>query len=180
MTAHNRNKKLVNNEYVPKSYQVQPLIALTITFILCGIAYLFREPNLVSPADAYAFESYPSESTVIEVTSITVVNKEDLPEIEQIKSYIREVFGKESDNAFKVLSCENKALNPKATNHNRNGSIDRGIFQINSVHDNGKAKGKDMFNFEDNIDVAYKIYEEQGWSPWTCSHMIGVTPFYLR
>lgn len=101
-------------------------------------------------------------------------------ELEEIKNEIEQVFGDEADNAFLILDCENKNLNPKATNHNKDGSIDRGIFQINSVHLKGKARGKDLFDYKQNIEVAHRIYSEQGWSPWSCSHKVGVTPFYLR
>lgn len=97
-----------------------------------------------------------------------------LSEKEQIEAYIREVFKEDADNAFKVLSCENKRLNQSAINHNRNGTTDHGIFQINSIH---AAKHGDGFktSWKENIDVAYKIYQKAGnkFRPWTCAHMAG-------
>lgn len=98
-------------------------------------------------------------------------------EHEAIVAYIKQVFGDQSDNAFKILSCENAKLNPKAINHNRNGSTDHSIFQVNSIHT--KRYG-DAFktDWKANIDVAYKIYQASGWSAWSCSHKIGVKPFW--
>lgn len=52
--------------------------------------------------------------------------------------------------------------NPNAENKNTNGSIDRGLWQINSVHG-----GLSTTNIEGNVKAAIKINKEQGWSPWT-------------
>ena len=92
-------------------------------------------------------------------------------EKEQIIKYIVEVFGEHAPEAFNVLFCENRNLNPHATNHNRNGTIDRGIFQLNSAY----WGGEENFDWKTNIDKAYMIFERANktWKPWTCSHRIG-------
>jgi hypothetical protein len=52
---------------------------------------------------------------------------------------------------------------PKQESRNSNGSIDRGLFQINSVH--GKCS---TTNITENVKCAVKIYKEsKGWAPWT-------------
>lgn len=94
---------------------------------------------------------------------------------EQITDYIHEVFKEDANDAFKVLECENKPLNPEAENWNRNGTWDAGIFQINQVH--GRSM-QDMKNWKKNIDQAYKIFSKQGWRPWACSHKVGVRSFW--
>jgi len=110
-----------------------------------------------------------------EVAVETIVRTEN----QQIRDYIKQVFGDQSDNALKILECENAGLNPKAINHNRNGSTDHSIFQVNSIHT--KRYGEEFkTNWRANIDVAYKIYQASGWSAWSCSHKIGVMPFYMR
>ena len=84
---------------------------------------------------------------------------------EQIKAYIREVFGDQADNAFKVLACENHGLNPDAVGHNSNNTIDVGIFQVNSVH--GVPEGY-LKDWRTNVDVAHQIYLDSGWGAWSC------------
>ena len=100
-------------------------------------------------------------------------------EKEQIVAYIKQVFGDQSGNAFKILSCENANLNPKAINRNRNGSTDHSIFQVNSIHTKryGSAFKTD---WKANIDVAYKIYKASGWSAWSCSHKLGIKSFWEK
>jgi hypothetical protein len=58
----------------------------------------------------------------------------------------------------------NKHFDCNRTNVNKDGSIDRGIFQINSIHTD--ISPEDAFNCFKNIDYAYNLYKRQGWSPW--------------
>lgn len=53
-----------------------------------------------------------------------------------------------------------------ATNRNSNGSIDRGVWQINSIH--GDMPG-DPFNPADNAKMAFTIWKQAGnsWRPWS-------------
>jgi hypothetical protein len=80
-------------------------------------------------------------------------------------------FGEHAEDAFKVLECENKTWNPRATNHNRNGTIDRGLFQLNSAY----WGGEENFDPETNIKKARMIFDRAGekWTPWTCAYMAG-------
>lgn len=59
----------------------------------------------------------------------------------------------------------NKHFDCNRTNVNKDGSIDRGIFMINSVHDS-QISPEDAFNCFKNIDFAYNLYKRSGWSPW--------------
>ena len=89
---------------------------------------------------------------------------------DEIKAYIKEVFGDQADNAYKVLACENGRLNPSARGMNTNGTSDVGIFQINSVHGVPEAYLKD---WRTNVDIAYQIYKGSGWGAWSCVTMYG-------
>lgn len=91
-------------------------------------------------------------------------------EKQQIIKYIVEVFGEHAPDAFNVLHCENRNLNPYAVNHNRNGTIDRGLFQLNSAY----WGGEENFDWKTNIDKARMIFDRAGqtWRPWTCSHRV--------
>ena len=85
----------------------------------------------------------------------------------EIKKYFGEdLFAR----AVKIAWCESR-LNPVATNKNRHGTTDRGVFQIN---DGGTMQtlginAKDAFNTSSNIRAAKNLYEDRGWQPWVCA-----------
>ena len=71
-----------------------------------------------------------------------------------IVGYIHYKFGPDAWKALKVLECENRGLNPYATNVNKNGSIDRGYWQINTIHPVTDACARDV---KCSTDYAYRI-----------------------
>jgi len=89
--------------------------------------------------------------------------------IEYRKQIVRDVFGKDADDAIKVFMCEGLRSNKCNDGLNKNGSFDCGVAQINSVH--GIAR-KWLLNPEINIRVAYQIFQAQGWNPWTCKYVL--------
>ena len=94
----------------------------------------------------------------------------------QIVDLIVKYFGDEAQNALKIVgTCENGKWNPTAVNQNRNGSWDAGIFQINSVHGYSQEY---LFNPENNIKVAKKIFDGRGWTSWSCSHVLNIKSFW--
>lgn len=53
--------------------------------------------------------------------------------------------------------------NPNATNHNTNGTVDRGLFQVNSIH--GSQSTHDLRR---NVRAAIAISNNgRNWTPWT-------------
>jgi hypothetical protein len=150
----------------------------------------FTYGNMVSPKLWSVMEARASEPVAVEQvlsvptksldTSEGVVSPYDngqspapsevSTEKQQIIDYIVEVFGEHAPEAFNVLFCENRNLDPKAINYNRNGTVDRGIFQLNSAY----WGGEENFNYKTNIDKAYVVFERAGkkFTPWTCSHRI--------
>lgn len=98
---------------------------------------------------------------------------------EIISNIIDFVFKDEADNMRLVLKGENASWNPKAINVNKDGSIDRGLFQINSntFYDFKRRypeefKRLNINSFDDmddplkNAQVAKMILEEQGYKAW--------------
>lgn len=90
---------------------------------------------------------------------------------------INQIFGDQSSNAFRTLQNENSRLDPKAENrYNSNGTVDRGIFQINSGTFNDFQRRnalppsvksfEDLFDALKNIEMAKAIYDQQGWDAW--------------
>ena len=84
-------------------------------------------------------------------------------------SLIKETFPEDPHTALAIARCES-GLNPEAYNpNNSNGSVDRGVFQLNSVHDERvESLGLDVWNVEDNIAFARMLYDESGFRPWVC------------
>jgi len=66
---------------------------------------------------------------------------------------------------IRIAKCES-GLRPEALGVNRNGSVDRGVLQINSVHKD--LSNKDAFDFEKNIRYGWKLQSSQGFRPWVC------------
>lgn len=66
--------------------------------------------------------------------------------------------------AVAIALAENPGRQLHATNHNGNGTVDRGPWQINSVH----RSGLNPFNLQDNARLAYQVYSTGGgFSAWT-------------
>lgn len=56
-----------------------------------------------------------------------------------------------------------------AFHRNRNGTIDRGLLQINSIHLRGVARGyspNSLYSPSVNLSVAAKLYRMAGTRPW--------------
>ena len=62
-----------------------------------------------------------------------------------------------------AIAKAESGMNPLASHKNTNGSVDIGLFQINSIH------GKDqleLFDVDHNLEVARQVYEKQGLGAW--------------
>lgn len=69
--------------------------------------------------------------------------------------------------------------NPNALGHNKNGTTDGGLLQINSIHVNsGLISSEDRFIPEKNLAAAYAIYKGSGYKAWS-SYNSGVYLKYL-
>jgi hypothetical protein len=76
---------------------------------------------------------------------------------------IAEAFPENPEIMIAIAKAES-GMNPQAVNYNRNGSIDTGLFQVNSVHG---YDGLSLFDPEKNIKAAREIYDKQGIQAWT-------------
>ena len=147
----------------------QWLIVLTVIIAVVYMSQPVQTP--VSPCP---------ESGCVLPTVPKVEAAEPVLETYNAPSYIVDLiikyFGDEAQNALKIVgTCENGKWNPTAVNHNRNGSWDAGIFQINSVHGYTQEY---LFNPENNIKAAKKIFNGRGWTSWACSEVLGIKPFW--
>lgn len=60
-----------------------------------------------------------------------------------------------------AVALAESAGNPNAQDRNTNGTIDRGLWQINSVH--GRLS---TTNVAANAKAAVQIHKKSGWDPW--------------
>lgn len=151
------------------------LFALLVIGIVCDywIAYFFTIPEVYAETSKHA-RSFFVDADVSKVT-FAKWELEELRENEEIETkanwgaveWINEVFKEDADWAFRCLQSENASLNPQAENLNRNGTVDRGIFQINTIHC-GKVDGSclKLFDVETNVRVAKMIFDTQGKGAW--------------
>ena len=62
-----------------------------------------------------------------------------------------------------AVAYAESGLNIEAESHTN----DHGIFQINAYWQRNRIEGRNLYDVQENIDIAYEIYEEQGFVPWT-------------
>lgn len=98
-----------------------------------------------------------------------ILNEEQMEATkENIAWYIMKVFGKYgTDVAVHAINCfySESGLRTDAYNYNTNGTEDRGVAQINSIHG---LRPEDAHNYRKNIDTAERVYLRAGKSfrPW--------------
>ncbi len=69
-----------------------------------------------------------------------------------------------------ISHCERNLEDPTRINHNKDGSMDYSLFQINSIHQKDALKmGLDITKEDDNILFAIALYKSNGLSPWYAS-----------
>jgi hypothetical protein len=153
------------------------------TFIVLSTIYAFHKINLnpVGAVVAPTFDIVEVEREVIREVEVPLKLDSDK---QRAMAYIIEVFGDDASEMIAIVAkCENSTFNQEAKNHNRNGTLDKGVTQINSIHISGKEFKSCIEAHNDyraNIDCAKDIYDKYGWSAWSCSHVINETPFYLK
>lgn len=97
-----------------------------------------------------------------------------------IKRAITDYFGVQSQNAIRIATCES-GLNPATVGDTNlefteNGQVfgySSGIFQIR--HLEGRPDPSWLLNPINNIEYAHQLYEKEGWVPWTCARLLGIT-----
>lgn len=139
--------------------------------LLVGIALLvggsaeYAEEELVihferQEVDQYHFEATPEdEVVVVRPPSCDSVHHEDFLQVASL-AYSAGFPGSELHTAVAVAYAESNG-NPLALNRNRNGSTDKGLWQINSIHGFSNLKDPKV-----NAEAAFYVWELQGWTAW--------------
>lgn len=116
-----------------------PLFAKTKTTII------YNQPQ-ASEKDCYIVATYP------------------IPDKFNLKAEIAKQFAPEEAKTALAIVLAESSGNITAQHINNNGSEDFGLFQINSVHGYNQDI---LFNPRENIQIAAKIYKENGWQAWS-------------
>jgi hypothetical protein len=66
-----------------------------------------------------------------------------------------------------AIAMAESSWNASATHNNPNGTIDQGLFQINSVHQGNSWYPSNPFDPLQSAIAAYNIYQSQGLNAWT-------------
>lgn len=164
---YHRNESIKLNTLKPKTWATIAIIVLA-TSILVAVYWYQGQMDKLSFSYQPVYASAPRLDEPEAKTS----------EQEEIIAYVKEVFGKDAHKAFKVLSCENSALNPKAVNGAGNtpaGSLDMGLFQINNYWQKIENKAF-LFDYKVNTQIAHNIYTRDGnsFKLWTCGRRFGI------
>lgn len=140
------------------------------------IQQYFKQEPLLDPCDGCSF--FMVRAVEIEPEVVEEVKTELT-----IEEIVREVFGKDSENALKIMQCESRG-NPETigdthimTYHSGELVGDSiGLFQIRSGgHDFNRAKANKMTadefrtwmkDPESNIKYAKTIFDRRGWFAW--------------
>lgn len=143
------------------------LYAMFVIMFINVAQYYKNEGHTKAYADMPIISPLALEQNIIEKT----------PNQINIDKLVKEVFGKYSDKANKVLDCENHSRNPNAVNTAGNepkGSRDIGIFQINEYWQ--KTQAKFLFDPEINVRAAWIIFRDNGYTfdRWTCGRKLGI------
>lgn len=157
------------------------LLALIGVFIIaCGLMYAilkgvntwFGTHELVFNKPMVVTFSKPIEIKTREVPTKEIVRvMEEIPNPKDLETdtekYIYEKFGIEDYKIAIAIAKSESGLREGAFNINTNGTIDIGVFQINSVHFTKEfCTLKDVSTMKGNVDCAYELYKASGWNPW--------------
>ena len=76
------------------------------------------------------------------------------------------------EETIKIVFAES-SFNPRAIHKNKDGSLDRGIWQINSRW-HPEVSADCAFSIECSTGHAYKLYTHSGWNSWYGARKIGL------
>jgi len=133
------------------------------------VAHWFDRNRLVfhTPVEIAFFQPIKVEERKPEVIVRGLEYPVDLQHLTGIEEKIVEVFGVADAKIAIAIAKAESGLKEEAFHANSNGSVDIGIFQVNSVHFTKPGCSlKELVNAEKNVLCAYQIYKVSGWNAW--------------
>ncbi len=162
-------KRLGSNQYKKVRYVNHWFLRLAVLF-LAVMALVYVLSQWYEREMAKPFVS-PLPEGGLQVKEVKAAERTPVTEMEVVKMIVQEFeyFGpKVVKEALDIAYCESR-FDPEAVHANTNGTIDRGVFQISSIH--GYSKYKLTAAWE-NINIAKQMYKKSGWRPWVCRRVL--------
>jgi hypothetical protein len=139
-----------------------------------GFTLAFNKPITIEAKTAMNYESpVIKESENVTQSDVDKFIDTFSGKDKEIVSYICSKWGvMKCETAVAVAQSENfwnktKSFQEDRFNINTNGTIDTGIYMINSIHYNKEGCSlKEITGWKANVDCAYNLYEKQGWKIW--------------
>lgn len=103
---------------------------------------------------------------VTTLVTVSLPTAEAASPLTPIQQYICDTFGSDCRVALAVQHAENGTMQCDRFGINKNGTIDVGLFQINSVHLKKGYTLSDLADCRKNVDIAFELFKAQGWTPW--------------
>lgn len=99
---------------------------------------------------------------------VTVIEEDKYPEWanSDIKKKVCDKWGIEECKVAIAVCMAESGCRQNAINVNGNGTVDWGIYQINSIHWDRFGGLENLVSIDQQLEVAYTLWVEQGWTPW--------------
>lgn len=148
--------------YKPKRTNKKIFVVLFMVWIVWGLWSLVYEANKPKKNEVFVSE------TQAETPKVETIEQPQKPQAEP--SVYQKYFGDKASEAELVAKCESK-LNSQAVGKNKNGTMDTGLFQINSIwHKEFGITAEQLLSADFNAEIAKKIFDKTGnWSAWYSS-----------
>jgi hypothetical protein len=146
------------------------LVILGLLIVVCIVA-LWSDSNKVivkSPIVIKTQKMITVEKRVTQIINPVVITNYPEDVKTDLEKYICDKWGIADCKIAIAVAKAESGLKCDALNINTNNTADMGVFQLNSTH---LKKGGDwtLANMGDcykNVDLAYELWKEQGFSPW--------------
>lgn len=141
--------------------------------VMRGDYCIFSEASMTPPPDAEAQIAATIKNSRPETRVAKVVAPTPASDIQggltANQRYVCEKFGPACSVALAIQRAENLIGACEIYHYNTSdGTLDWGYFQINSVHLRRPGLNlRDLLDCKTNIDYAYRLFLEKGFSPWT-------------
>ena len=119
--------------------------------------------------------SSPATTTAAEPVKPIIIDATQIINPEEVKEYVRlEAIraGLNPDEVEKIVKCESK-FNPQAIHTNVNGSKDKGLWQINSIHKRISDADKLDYKAATKWAIAKRLHDGN-WSAWYCARKLAI------